>query len=44
LKFSQFKVDYHHQQLPDVNSQYANPPMEIPATYAAVQSALANLI
>jgi threonine synthase len=44
LKFSQFKIDYHHQQLDGVKTEFANPPLEIPATYEAVQSALANLV
>jgi threonine synthase len=44
LKFSQFKIDYHHQQLERVQAKYANPPLEIPATYEAVQSALSKLV
>jgi threonine synthase len=44
LKFSQFKIDYHHQQMDGVQTQYANPPLEIPATYEAVQSVLANMV
>lgn len=44
LKFSQFKIDYHHQQLEGIQAQFANPPLEIPATYEAVQTALANLV
>ena len=43
LKFSQFKIDYHHQLLDGVQAEFANPPLEIPATYEAVQSALAKL-
>jgi len=44
LKFSQFKIDYHHQQLEGIQAQFANPPLEIPATYEAVQTALAKLV
>ena len=44
LKFSQFKVDYHTGGLEGVNAQYANPPQELPATYAAVQKALEKLV
>ena len=40
LKFSQFKTDYHLQQLADVSAQYANPPLEIPASIDAVQAAI----
>jgi threonine synthase len=43
LKFSQFKVDYHHNQLAGIDAVYANPPQELPATYAAVQAAIKNL-
>jgi threonine synthase len=42
LKFSQFKIDYHHQQLDGVQVQYANPPLEIPATIDAVLTAIAS--
>jgi threonine synthase len=44
LKFSQFKIDYHHQQLEGIQAQFANPPLEVPATYEAVQTALAKLV
>ena len=40
LKFSQFKIDYHHQQLEGIQAQFANPPLEIPATIDAVQAAI----
>jgi threonine synthase len=40
LKFSQFKIDYHHQRLDGVQAKYANPPLEIPATMKAVQAAI----
>jgi threonine synthase len=40
LKFTQFKVDYHNQALQDVTSHYANPPLELPATYDAVSRAI----
>ena len=40
LKFSEFKVQYHLHQLEDVTSEYANPPLELPATYDAVVEAI----
>lgn len=43
LKFSQFKVDYHHNALAGINAVYANPPQELPATYEAVQRAIGEL-
>lgn len=43
LKFSQFKVDYHHNALAGMDAVYANPPVELPASYAAVQKVLAGL-
>jgi len=43
LKFSEFKVQYHQQQLQEVTSRYANPPLELPATYDAVVKAIDRL-
>ena len=40
LKFSRFKVDYHSQMLADVVERYANPPLELPAEYEAVRTAI----
>jgi threonine synthase len=40
LKFTDFKVGYHDQMLEGVTSRYANPPMELPATYSAVNEAI----
>lgn len=40
LKFTDFKVGYHDRTLPDVASAYANPPVELPADYSAVQTAI----
>jgi threonine synthase len=37
LKFSNFKVDYHRQQLKSVIEHFANPPMELPANYDIVK-------
>ena len=37
LKFSRFKVDYHKSQLPTVEEEYPNPPIELPADYDLVQ-------
>ena len=42
LKFSRFKVNYHTRKLADVSTQYANPPVELPADYNAVQAAIAE--
>jgi hypothetical protein len=39
LKFTEFKVRYHERALPDVNSVYANPPLELPADTARVRGA-----
>jgi threonine synthase len=43
LKFSQFKVDYHHNQIPGFEAKYANPPQELTASYDAVQKAIKKL-
>jgi threonine synthase len=40
LKFSRFKVDYHRKDLADVSERYANPPLELPADYETVKSAI----
>jgi threonine synthase len=40
LKFSRFKVDYHSMQLADITTQYANPPVELPADFDAVKAAI----
>ena len=37
LKFTKFKVDYHENQLPEVESQYANPPVHAPSRCAVSQ-------
>jgi len=44
LKFSQFKTDYHQQQLAHVVEQYANPPIEVAADYGAVVDAIKNSV
>lgn len=44
LKFPQFKIDYHWKNLAGVESRYANPPVEIPADYDAVVSAIFSRI
>ena len=43
LKFSEFKVQYHLQQLQEVSSRYANPPLELPASYDDVVNAIDRL-
>jgi threonine synthase len=40
LKFTDFKVGYHDGTLEGVTSRYANPPLELPATYDAVSKAI----
>lgn len=40
LKFTKFKVDYHENQLPEVESQYANPPVQLPADVKLVKEEL----
>ncbi len=40
LKFTDFKVGYHEGALEDVISRHANPPLELPADYDAVQRAI----
>ena len=40
LKFTDFKVGYHKQALADVVERHANPPVELPADYDAVQRAI----
>ncbi|MBN2256837.1 MAG: threonine synthase [Anaerolineaceae bacterium] len=40
LKFSDLKVSYHRLELTEVNAQYANPPLELEASYAAVCQAI----
>ena len=42
LKFSEFKVEYHRNQLEDVTSRFPNPPVELPASYDAVMDAIAH--
>jgi threonine synthase len=40
LKFPDFKVGYHRGQLPEVQSAWPNPPVEVPAELGAVRAAL----
>lgn len=42
LKFPQFKADYHWKKLADVQTRHANPPVELPANYDAIVSAIFN--
>ena len=44
LKFSQFKIDYHHQQLDGIHATSANPPLEIAANIDAIQAAIGALL
>jgi threonine synthase len=44
LKFPQFKSDYHWGKLEGIASRYANPPVELPADYDAVVSAIYDRI
>ncbi|NOZ48484.1 MAG: threonine synthase [Chloroflexi bacterium] len=40
LKFTQFKMDYHEDQLPGVEAQLANPPIYLPADVDVVRKTL----
>lgn len=42
LKFTKFKVDYHENQMPEGESQYANPPVQLPADVTLVKKELAR--
>jgi threonine synthase len=42
LKFTGFKVGYHDRVLGGVSANFANPPIELPASIDAVQDALAR--
>ena len=42
LKFSQFKANYHREDLEGISAQYANSPLELPASYEAVLDAIKN--
>jgi threonine synthase len=44
LKFTDFKVGYHEATLDNVKSRHANPPVELPAAFDAVQDTLTNLL
>lgn len=44
LKFPDWKVAYHRKELPGVDHRYANPPVELQATEAAVLQALDDRI
>jgi threonine synthase len=40
LKFTDFKINYHESRLKDVESRYANLPVELPADYTQVQDTI----
>ncbi|MFC1997553.1 threonine synthase [Chloroflexota bacterium] len=42
LKFSRFKVDYHSRKLAAVMEHLANPPVELPANFDAVKTAIGD--
>ncbi|MDY7077822.1 MAG: threonine synthase [Chloroflexota bacterium] len=44
LKFTGFKVGYHDRDLGDVVARYVNPPLELPADYAAVSQAIDRML
>jgi threonine synthase len=44
LKFTDFKVNYHELRLDGIESQVPNPPIEMPASYAAVRDELLRQI
>ena len=43
LKFTDFKLGYHHGNLPQIKSQLANQPVELPNDYNAVRRTVAQL-
>ncbi len=42
LKFTEFKVRYHDNDLADVVAKHGNPPVELPADFDAVRRAIAS--
>ncbi|MBC8555109.1 MAG: threonine synthase [Candidatus Brocadiales bacterium] len=44
LKFTDFKVKYHENQLEEVESKYANAPVELPPEYDKVKGAILDRI
>lgn len=44
LKFANQKVDYHEEKIQEVTSKYVNKPLELPAEYDKVYSALMDKI
>ena len=44
LKFVDFKVRYHEMKLQGAGSEYANPPIELPAKYTAVRDEMLRQI
>lgn len=44
LKFTQFKLDYHANDLDAVESSLSNPPMELPADLSTVHEAVAQVL
>lgn len=44
LKFTDFKVKYHENKLDEVDSQYANTPIELPPEYDKVKKAILDKI
>jgi threonine synthase len=44
LKFTNFKVAYHDLALKNIVAHYANPPIELPADYTAVQKTLDKVL
>jgi threonine synthase len=44
LKFVDFKVKYHKMQLEGIEAAQANPPIELPASYAVVRDEMLRQI
>ena len=40
LKFSEFKIRYHENEIPGVESKYPNTPVELPSEFEAVKAAV----
>ena len=40
LKFTQFKIRYHENEIPGVESKYPNKPVSLPSEFEAVKAAV----
>ena len=44
LKFTDFKLGYHEDRLPQVTPRFANLPVELPNDYDAVRGAVSEVV